>query len=727
MTLRLKPLQNIPLPAIKKDEVFQETLLGKKFTFNGLKQLLGNADYNKAGDRNAKLAAPDEVTCEAARYILSNLTLRYLYDHPLTTNDGRIDSVMCVNYDINLDVFNKIADLTLGEFKNKLLEESGEWIEKHGLALTGTMAAAVAKIMDVHELIYITQKINRPSRARGRLGLAGTLSARCQPNHPIDDLNGITLLTYLGLSMASGDALIGVNPSIDTVDNISQILYQLDKIRKHMGAPTQNCVLSHIKTQILCLKQGVPVEIMFQSLAGTESTNVTEFDVTIETLDEGYLLMQEKGPLKGVAEQWMYFETGQGSEFTYSKHEGIDMTTTEALTYGLARRYDPYMVNNVTGFIGPETHLDSFEMIVANLQDQFMGKLLGLPMGMAPCYTLHSKISLDGQQMATQLLTSAGANYYMDVYLNNDRMLAYFDTSAHDNQTLREIHGKTPTPEFTDWALENDILKISAYGRVVRGKNWGNASYFCPSKSDFQNLVKATPALYGFENAGPRPENKVSRLVRLNQAIARSAVYSEIDCESLAETFGGRIFKTQAENKISHLNSPTLGAQLDPQVKSTLAAENQDIQIVISDGLSAEAVRANVYDLVPVIEDGIKAIGYSLGQIIIVKYGRVKLVEELAETLKTKLILLLIGERPGGDAMAAQSLSCYFAYSLFDPEVQKLAAAFSGNEKIRFEYTVLSNIYSGGINPIEAGSVIVEKSNSILKHCAAGNRLEKGS
>ncbi len=197
----------------------------------------------------------------------------------------------------------------------------------------------------------------------------------------------------------------------------------------------------------------------------------------------------------------MYFETGQGSELTYGKHNDIDMTTTEALCYGLARRWDPFMVNNVTGFIGPETHRSNFEMIVSNLQDHFMGKLLGLPMGMAPCYTLHSEITMEGQQIAAELLTAAGANYFMDVYLSIDRMLAYFDTCGHDDQTMREIHGLTPAPEFLEWAISRGIFVRDEDGEVERGPNWGNPKIFC-SEEEFERLRKNLPAGLRFRKRG---------------------------------------------------------------------------------------------------------------------------------------------------------------------------------------------------------------------------------
>ena len=444
----LTPLSAIPVPPPQPDQIYARELLGRRFSFVGLKRLLGAADYSKAGDRSAGLCAQSEVERESARSILSELTLAHLYEHPLTDDKGQVDAVMRVNYDIEQESFRALSGLTLGALKDHLLQAEGVEISRVGQALTGVMAAALTRLCDPHELIFLSQKINRPTQARTLLGAPGTLSSRLQPNHPTDDLRGLTLLLYAGLSIGSGDALLGVNPAVDTVENVAAIVNLLDRVRRTLGVPTQICCLGHIKTQLACLAQGVPIEILFQSVAGTESTLVGEFDVTVELLDEAYRTMATRGPLHGQARQFLYFETGQGSEFTYGKHNGIDMSTTEALCYGLCRRYDPFMVNNVTGFIGPETHLDSFEMTLSNLQDHFMGKLLGLPMGMAPCYTLHSRITQEGQQLATELLTAAGANYYMDVCHGSDRMLAYFDTSGHDVQTLREIHGKRPGAEY---------------------------------------------------------------------------------------------------------------------------------------------------------------------------------------------------------------------------------------------------------------------------------------
>jgi len=400
------------------------------------------------------------------------------------------------------------------------------------------------------------------------------------------------------------------------------------------------------------------------------------------------------------------------------------MTTTEALTYGLARRYDPYMVNNVTGFIGPETHLDSFEMVLANLQDHFMGKLLGLPMGMAPCYTLHSNITLEGHQVATQLLTAAGANYYMDVAINNDRMLAYFDTSGHDDQTLREVHGRLPAPEFLEWGLARGIFARDCSGSVGRGPCWGDPRQFCESDAELQDLMAVTPAVYGFANAGPRPVNEVTRRAMANQAIGREAIHAELRVEELRQVSQFRFVRTLAPTKEAHLNSPDLGAHLAAESRELLQPERKQVQVLVSDGLSAEAVHHNLTELLPVLNDGIAGRGLSSGQPILARYGRVKLAEEVADRLDAEVIVYLIGERPGGDALASRSLSAYLVYRIDDEAARRRAAEFGGNPVVRFEYTVISNIYHGGLPPAEAAGVIVEKVSQMLAHRAAGNRLE---
>jgi ethanolamine ammonia-lyase large subunit len=718
----LNKIEQIKLPAPRPDAPYSVVLLDRTFTFANLKHVLGAADISKAGDRKAGLAAKDEIEREAARAVLSGLSLQYFFDNPLTNIHGQIDSVMQVNYDINHAVFATIFSFTLGELKDELLQSNGIRIREIGTALTGVMVAALTKLLDVHELIFLAKKLKNSASAKARtvVGLPGTLSSRLQPNHPTDNLSGITMLLYTGLSMGSGDAILGLNPAIDNVANISATLHHLDKIRRETGAPTQICVLSHIKTQLECLKSGAPVEIMFQSLAGTERTLTDEFDVTVELLDHAYETMRKTGPLKDIADNFMYFETGQGSELTYNKHDGMDMTTTEALCYGLARRYSPFMVNNVTGFIGPETHLDNFEMMMSNLQDHFMGKLMGLAMGMAPCYTLHSKVTLEGQQMATELLTAAGANFFMDVYLGADRMLAYFDTSGHDNQTLRETYNLRPAPEYLAWAISRGIFAEDSDGNVVRGENWGKPEIFCSSQSEFQRLQESAPAIYGFDNAGARPSNKVSRLIKANQAIGREAIYADLRPAELGAV-KLRELHTNAHNKAEHLNDAELGANLE---NTNLKPENMDVQIVISDGLSAEAIHHNIPELLPVLLDGLNSRKLKIGQPILAPYGRVKLAESIGDVLQAQLVVTLIGERPGGDALASRSMSAYFAYRLSDDATQNLAANFSGNAEMQYEYSVLSNIYAGGLPPIEAGSVIAEKVFEILKFKAAGNRLE---
>jgi ethanolamine ammonia-lyase large subunit len=715
----LRPLSTISVPEPRPDKSYEISLFDRRFAFTGLKRLLGAADVDKAGDRLAGLAAKSELEREAARAILSGLTLQEIHDTPLVSDDGVVDDVMRVSYDIDHEAFAQAARLTVGEAKDFILASAPADVQRFGRALTAVMVAAIAKIMDVHELIYASRKIAASATARTTVGLPNSLSSRLQPNHPTDDLAAVTLLVYSGLSLGAGDALIGINPAVDTIDNTTALLRHIDRLRRETRAPTQICVLSHIRTQLACLENGAPVEIMFQSLAGVERTLVEEFDCDIELLDHCYRAMAERGPLRGLARQFMYFETGQGSEVSYGKHDGIDMTTAEALCYTLARRYDPFMVNNVTGFIGPETHRSNMEMILSNLQDHFMGKLLGLPMGMAPCYTLHSEITPEGQQIATQLLAAAGANYFMDVYLGVDRMLAYFDTSSHDDQTLREIFAREPAPEFTAWAIERGIFERDGAGRLRRGPHWGDPRIFCAGEAELEALRQSLPMAYGWDNAGPRPSNAVSRNMRANLALAREAIYAELSPRRLGPTVM-RPIRTRAATKAEHLADPELGSLLDLESLEALKPDGRDVEIVVADGLSAEAIHHNAPILLPALLDALSRLGLRAGAPLLAPNGRVKLAEAIGDALEPRVVVMLIGERPGGDAHSARSLSAYLAFRV--PGEAKPAA---NNAPRRYEYTVISNIYERGTPPARAAETIAGRVRDILAHGAAGNRLER--
>ena len=272
--------------------------------------------------------------------------------------------------------------------------------------------------------------------------------------------------------------------------------------------------------------------------------------------------MAEKGPLKDVARQFMYFETGQGSEFTYGKHNGIDMTTTEALCYGLARRYDPFMVNNVTGFIGRKRTLDNFEMIVGQSAGPFHGQAAGTADGhgslLHAAFQHHARRPANGHANCSR---RPAPTTYMDVCLNTDRMLAYFDTSGHDDQTLREVHGLRPAPEFLEWGVKRGIFAADMEGNVLRGPRWGDPKQFCESETEYQDLMAGTPALYGLESAGPRPANAVARQARLNQGVGREAIHAELRIDDLQRIAPFRVITTEASSKEAHLGSPDLGKE----------------------------------------------------------------------------------------------------------------------------------------------------------------------
>lgn len=435
----------------------QYVLKGTHYQFQSINEVLAKASEAKSGDILAGIAAGSSLERMAAKLVLSELTLKDIFENPVIPYEQ--DEVTRIIYDdLSMPIFTEMQNMTVGELRNRILSFEMEQMQlaKMSRGLTSEMISAVSKLMSSMDLVLASQKMRFTAHCNTTIGERGRLAFRCQPNHPNDLLEGILYSIKEGLSYGSGDAVIGVNPNNDSVQSVKKILQMTHDFIEQWQIPTQNCVLAHISTQMDAVKAGAPMALMFQSLAGTQSGNEA-FGVSQEILDEGYALMKAQGTSAGP--NFMYFETGQGSEFSLDAHLGVDMQTLEARTYGYARHWKPFMVNNVSGFIGPETLYDGRQLIRADLEDLFMGKLHALPMGIAPTYTNHMDADQNDQEIGGMLTALAGANFYMGVPGGDDVMLNYQDTSFHDDASLREILGLRPIKEFEQWLEKMGIME----------------------------------------------------------------------------------------------------------------------------------------------------------------------------------------------------------------------------------------------------------------------------
>lgn len=446
------------------------TLHGTTYTFRDLKELFGKANEEKSGDHLIGIGAKTVSERVAAKIVLSELTLQQIRENPLIEDDT-VQQI--IESDVNETVYQTIKSMTVGEFRNYLLSHktTGRDIETTRKGLTADMIAAVTKLMSNMDLVYGAKKMRVTGKCKYEIGKEGTLSYRLQPNHPQDDLMGIRATVYEGLSYGCGDAVLGINPVEDNVESCKRLLETLYDIMTKFDIPTHICVLAHVSTQVAAVKAGAPSSMFFQSVAGTQKAN-DDFGVDKDILDDALATIKKQGICPGP--NLMYFETGQGSEVSIGADCGVDELTLEARTYGYAKHWSPFMVNNVSGFIGPETIYDGKQMIRASLEDHFMGKLSGLPMGMAPCYTNHTTIDQNDQEIATMLLAMAGSNYYMGLPCGDDVMLSYMDTSFHDDATLRELLHLKPAPEFFEWTKKMGILDENG----VLTQRAGDASIF---------------------------------------------------------------------------------------------------------------------------------------------------------------------------------------------------------------------------------------------------------
>ena len=438
------------------------TLRSERFVFADLREVLAKANEEKSGDRLAGIAADSEQERVAAKWVLADIPLSEIIAQPLIDpNNDDVSRLLLETLD--QEAFRPLASLTVGEFREYLLDDAigQEELNRLHWAILPEVAAAVAKLMSNKDLVLAVSKIRTVTRCRNTMGEQGVLGIRLQPNHPTDDLGAILLSTVDGLLFGCGDAVIGVNPAIESVETVSDILHGLARLIDTYQIPTQACCLAHISTQLASLERGAPVDLLFQSIAGTQAANAS-FGMTLQLLREGHEQVLEHHQGRNVAwtgDNVMYFETGQGSALSADAHHGVDQLTLEARAYGLARVFKPFLVNSVVGFIGPEYLYDERQIIRAGLEDHFMGKLLGLPMGCDVCYTNHAVADQNSADNLLLLLAAAGCNYFMGVPGADDIMLNYQSTSFHDALGVRRLFHLTPAPEFLAWLEEVGVFQ----------------------------------------------------------------------------------------------------------------------------------------------------------------------------------------------------------------------------------------------------------------------------
>ena len=432
-------------------------LAGKHFSFSSVKEVLAKANELKSGDVLAGIAASSDLERIAAKEVLSHLLVRDLRENPVVPYED--DEVTRLNQDsLNTEVYNRIANWSMAELREYILsyKSTEADLKQLGTGLTSEVVAGVAKLMTNLDLVYAANKIRITATCNTTVGTRGTLGTRLQPNHPTDNVEGITASLFEGLSYGCGDVLLGLNPVTDTAATLGEILRRFDEVKNKFSIPTQICVLGHITTQIEAVKKGAPCDMIFQSIAGSQKGN-NAFGFSADTVREAKALLQERGTAKGP--NLLYFETGQGSELSSDAHFGADQVTMEARCYGFAREFKPFMVNTVVGFIGPEYLYDSRQVIRAGLEDHFMGKLSGIPMGCDCCYTNHMMADQNDIENLSLLLGSAGVNYILGVPTSDDVMLNYQTNAYHDVNAIREILGLHPIREFEQWLEKMGIME----------------------------------------------------------------------------------------------------------------------------------------------------------------------------------------------------------------------------------------------------------------------------
>ncbi|MFF2177538.1 ethanolamine ammonia-lyase subunit EutB [Lysinibacillus sp. NPDC058147] len=430
---------------------------GEKYNFNSLKDVMAKANEEKSGDQLAGIAAESVQQRIAAKAVLSELLVKDIRENPLVPSEND-EVTRIIEGDINEQIYGEIKNWSIEQLREYILSnETGDReLKRLSKGMNSEIIAAVTKLMSNLDLVHAANKVEILSTCNITIGQKGTLSSRLQPNHPTDNIDGIIASLKEGLSYGIGDAVIGINPVDDSVESVKKVLQATKEFINDWSIPTQNCVLAHITTQMKAIKQGAPADMIFQSIAGTEIAN-RSFGISADLIREAEELVKKQGT--GTGPNLFYFETGQGSELSAEAHMGIDQVTLESRNYGFARHFNPYIVNTVVGFIGPEYLYNNKQVIRAGLEDHFMGKMHGIPMGVDICYTNHIKADQNDVEDLSVLLTAAGVNFIIAAPMGDDVMLNYQSMSFHDVATLLQTFGKKPAPAFLAWLEKMGIYE----------------------------------------------------------------------------------------------------------------------------------------------------------------------------------------------------------------------------------------------------------------------------
>lgn len=430
---------------------------GEKYNFHSLKDVMAKANEEKSGDQLAGIAAESVQQRIAAKAVLSELLVKDIRENPLVPPEND-EVTRIIEGDINEQIYSEIKNWSIEQLREYILSnDTGDReLKRLSKGMNSEVIAAVTKLMSNLDLVHAANKVEILSTCNITIGQKGTLSSRLQPNHPTDNIDGIIASLKEGLSYGIGDAVIGINPVDDSVESVKKVLQATKEFITDWSIPTQNCVLAHITTQMKAIKQGAPADMIFQSIAGTEIAN-RSFGISADLIREAEELVKKQGT--GTGPNLFYFETGQGSELSAEAHMGIDQVTLESRNYGFARHFNPYIVNTVVGFIGPEYLYNNKQVIRAGLEDHFMGKMHGIPMGVDICYTNHIKADQNDVEDLSVLLTAAGVNFIIAAPMGDDIMLNYQSMSFHDVATLLQTFGKTPAPEYLAWLEKMGIYE----------------------------------------------------------------------------------------------------------------------------------------------------------------------------------------------------------------------------------------------------------------------------